>query len=155
MPVIFVDADACPVKQETYRVADRYRLSVKLVANAAMRIPESAQITLTIVANSPDAADDLIASSVQPDDIVVTGDIPLANRCLKAGAHVIGPTGRRFTDDNIGSALALRNLLADLRTAGEVTGGPPALTKRDRSRFLEKLDEVVQMIRRRSSQPFV
>ncbi len=154
MPVIFIDADACPVKQETYRVAGRYRLAVKLVANAAMRIPDDPRITLEIVANSPDAADDLIASRVQPDDIVVTGDIPLASRCLKAGAHVIGPTGRRFTDDNIGSALALRNLLADLRTAGEVTGGPPALTNRDRSRFLEKLDEVVQLIRRRSPTSF-
>lgn len=149
MAVVFVDADACPVKQEIYRVSERYGLSVKLVANAGMRIPDKSWITLEIVANSPDAADDWIVTHVQPDDIVVTGDIPLASRSLKAGAHVIGPTGRRFTDDNIGSALATRNLLSELRSAGEMTGGPPALTKRDRSRFLEQLDEVIQKIRRR------
>lgn len=150
---IFVDADACPVKQEIYRVARRCRLAVTLVANARMRIPREPGIALQVVTDGFDAADDWIVGRVRPHDIVVTADIPLAHRCLRAGAGVIGPTGRRFTEDNIGQALATRDLLSDLRGAGEMTGGPPALTARDRSRFLQKLDEMIQAIRRASPPP--
>jgi len=145
---IFVDADACPVKTEVYRVASRYRLNVTLVANSWMRIPNERWIALEVVGGGLDAADDWIAEHVQPHDIVVTADIPLASRCLKEGARVIGSTGKPFTENNIGEAVATRDLLSDLRGAGEITGGPPPLKKRDRSRFLQQFDEVIQSIRR-------
>jgi uncharacterized protein YaiI (UPF0178 family) len=145
---IFVDADACPVKQEVYRVASRYRLDVTLVANSWMRVPNERRIALEIVEGGFDAADDWIVEHVQPHDIVVTADIPLASRCLNEGAVVIGPTGKPFTEDNIGQAVATRDLLSDLRGAGEITGGPPPLKKRDRSLFLQQLDQVIQSIRR-------
>jgi len=145
---IFVDADACPVKQEVFRVAGRYRLEVTLVANSRMRIPGEEWIALEVVGDGPDAADDWIVEHVEPHDIVVTADIPLASRCLKQGARVVGPTGKAFTEDNIGEAVAIRDLLSDLRSAGEITGGPPPLEKRDRSRFLQQLDEVIQSVRR-------
>ncbi|MBL7093155.1 YaiI/YqxD family protein [candidate division KSB1 bacterium] len=146
---IFVDADACPVKQEVYRVASRYSLNVTLVANSWMRVQNKQWITLEVVDDGLDAADDWIVEHVQPHDIVVTADIPLASRCLKAGARVIGPTGKSFTENNIGQAVATRDLLSELRGAGEITGGPPPLEKRDRSRFLQQLDEVIQSIRRK------
>jgi len=146
---VFVDADACPVKKEVYRVAGRYGLEVTLVANAWMRVPNEVWIALEVVGDELDAADDWIVEHVQPDDIVVTADIPLASRCLEAGARVIGPTGKPFTEDNIGSAVATRDLLSELRDAGEITGGPPPLTKRDRSRFLQQLDDAIQSIRRK------
>lgn len=146
---IFVDADACPVKQEVFRVAGRYRLDVTLVANSRMRVPKKEWIALEVVGTGLDAADDWIAEHVGPHDIVVTADIPLANRCLNEGAHVVGPTGRAFTEDNIGEAVATRDLLSDLRSVGEITGGPPPLQKRDRSRFLQQLDEVIQSVRRK------
>ena len=146
---IFVDADACPVKQEVYRVASRYSLNVTLVANSWMRVPNEPWIALEVVEGGLDVADDWIAEHVQPHDIVVTADILLANRCLKRDARVIGPTGKPFTDNNIGEAVATRDLLAVLRDAGKVTGGPPPLKKRDRSRFLQQLDEVIQTIRRK------
>ena len=145
---IFVDADACPVKQEVYRVASRYRLDVTLVANSWMRVPKERWIALEVVEAGFDAADDWIVEHVQPHDIVVTADIPLASRCLKEGARVIGPTGKPFTENNIGQAVATRDLLSELRGAGEITGGPPPLKKLDRSRFLQQLDEVIQSIRR-------
>ena len=148
MPHIFIDADACPVKQEVYRVAKRYSLKVTLVANCRMRLPNEPWITLEVVAATLDAADDWIAGHAGPRDIVVTADIPLANRCLKAGARVISPTGKPFTEDNIGQSVAMRDLLAELRGAGEITGGPPPLTQRDRSFFLQKLDDAVQNLRR-------
>ena len=147
---IFVDADACPVKQEVYRVARRCDLEVILVANAWMRVPVDARIRLQLVEDGPDAADDWIVDQIQADDILITADIPLADRSLKKGAYVLGSTGKPFTDDNIGQALATRNLLSDLRDAGAVTGGPPPLQKRDRSRFLQGLDEIIQAIRRKS-----
>ncbi len=146
---IFVDADACPVKQEVYRVASRYRLDVTLVANSWMRVPNERWIALEVVENGFDAADDWIIEHVQPHDIVVTADIPLASRCLKEGARVIGTTGKPFTEDNIGEAIATRDLLSELRVGGELTGGPPPQTKRDRSRFLQHLDNVIQSIRRK------
>ena len=145
---IFIDADACPVKKEVYRVASRYSLTVTLVANSWMRVPSERWIALEVVEGGLDAADDWIVEHVQPYDIVVTADIPLASRCLKEGARVIGPTGKPFTENNIGSTVATRDLLAELRGAGASTGGPAPLTKRDRSRFLQTLDEVIQSVRR-------
>ena len=145
---IFIDADACPVKQEVYRVASRHRLKVTLVANSWMRVPNERWISLEVVAEGFDAADDWIVEQVQHHDIVVTADIPLASRCLKEGASVIGPTGKQFRESNIGDAVATRNLLSDLRGAGEITGGPAPLKKADRSRFLHQLDEVIKSIRR-------
>lgn len=146
---IFVDADACPVKREVYRVANRYCLKVTLVTNSWMRVPDKQWIALEIVKNGYDAADDWIVEHIQQHDIVVTADILLANRCLKKGAQVIGPTGKPFTENNIGQAVATRDLLSDLRNAGEITSGPPPQKKSDRSRFLQQLDEVIQSIRRR------
>lgn len=145
---IFVDADACPVKNEVYRVAERYGLEVTLVANSSMRVPDDQRITLEVVGNGFDAADDWIVDNVKPHDIVVTADVLLASRCLKQGARVLGTSGKPFTDANIGSAVATRDLLSELRGAGEITGGPPPLTRRDRSLFLQKLDEAIQSIRR-------
>jgi hypothetical protein len=150
---IFVDADACPVKQEVYRVAKRYGLEVTLVSNSWMRVLDEAWLTLEVVGDGFDEADDWIVDHCRSDDIVVTADIPLAARCLKEGARVIGPTGRPFTENNIGSAVATRDLLAELRGAGEITGGPPPITKRDRSLFLQKLDEAIQSIRRHMGRP--
>jgi uncharacterized protein YaiI (UPF0178 family) len=146
---IFVDADACPVKQEVYRVANRYKLSVTLVAGSWMRIPDGVKIALKVVDQGMDAADDWIVEHVDANDIVVTADIPLAARCVERGAYVLGPTGKPFTEDNIGPALATRNLLSELREVGEVTGGPPPFDKRDRSRFLQGLDKAVNEIRRK------
>ena len=149
---VFVDADACPVKNEVYRVARRCSLHVTLVANSRMRIPDEDWVTLEVVGDGFDAADDWIVEHVQPFDIVVTADVLLASRCVKCQARVIGPTGKPFTEANIGHAVATRDLLADLRGAGEITGGPPPLTKRDRSQFLQQLDQVIQSIRRESAQ---
>ncbi len=146
---IFVDADACPVKQEVYRVAQRYGLNVTLVSNSWMRVPDEEWLVLEVVGDAFDEADDWIVDHVQPDDIVITADILLAARCLKEGAQAIGTTGKPFTENNIGQAVATRDLLAELRGAGEITGGPPPITKRDRSFFLQKLDEAIQSIRRR------
>ena len=148
MPRIFVDADACPVKQEVYRVAGRYCLEVTLATNSRMRIPNERWITLKIVGSELDAADNWIVEHIRFFDIVITADIPLADRCLKKGARVISPTGKPFTEDNIGQALATRDLLTELRSSGEATGGPSPLKKRDRSRCLQKLDEMIQAIRR-------
>ena len=144
---IFVDADACPVKAEVYRVAHRYKLSVTLVAGARMRIPDGVKITLKVVDQGMDAADDWIVEHLEASDIVITADIPLAARCVARGAYVLGHTGKPFSDDNIGHALATRNLLYDLRQLGEVTGGPAPFNKRDRSRFLQALDKAVNEIR--------
>jgi uncharacterized protein YaiI (UPF0178 family) len=145
---IYIDADACPVKPEIYRVALRYGLNVTLVANSWMRVPNEDWISLKLVEEGFDAADDWIVEKVQSNDIVVTADIPLASRCLKKGASVIGNTGKPFTKDNIGQVLATRDLLSELRSAGEITSGPKPLVKSDRSRFLQQLDEVIQSIRR-------
>jgi len=149
---IFVDADACPVKEEIYRVAGRFGLRVTLVANSWMRTPNEKRIALKLVGNGLDAADDWIVEHVQPQDIVITADIPLASRCLKKSAKILSPTGKPFTEDNIGMTVATRDLLAELRESGEVTGGPPPLNKRDRSRFLHQLDEIIQTIRREQRQ---
>ncbi len=144
MIAIFVDGDACPVKDEVYVVATRYGLPVALVANAPMHVPAGFGVQLIVVDEGPDAADDWIAEHVQAGDVVVTADIPLAARCLAKQAAVIGTDGRPFTEDSIGGALATRALKSDLRGAGVMTGGPRALSAKDRSRFAEKLDELVQ-----------
>lgn len=145
---IFVDADGCPVKDEVYRVAQRYGLKVFVVANAGLRVPPSAVIELVLVGGGFNAADDWIAEHVQASDIVVTADIPLADRCLQNGARVLTPSGRVYSEKNIGGALASRALLQDLRQMGTITGGPPVFGKRDRSRFLSRLDETVQALKR-------
>ncbi len=145
---IFIDADACPVKDETYRVAGRYDLDVIVVSNSWMRTPTKGRVELVVVGDAPDEADDWIAERVEAGDIVITADIPLAARCLKAEAAVLAPTGKPFTEDSIGDVLASRDLMAELREAGMVTGGPPPLQKSDRSRFLQQLDQLIVRIRK-------
>lgn len=145
---IFIDADACPVKDETYKVAGRYGLLTFVVSNSFIQIPQSALIKREIVDAGPDVADDWIAGEVQPGDIVITNDIPLADRVLKAGAAAIAPTGRAFTADSIGSALAQRSIMEHIRSTGEITGGPKPFAPGDRSRFLQALDAAVQRERR-------
>jgi uncharacterized protein len=149
MPIeIFIDADACPVKDEIYRVADRYGLKVYVVANAAIRVPRIPSIEQIVVGADPDAADDWIAARAGQASIVVTADIPLASRCVKAGAEVLTATGRRFTDASIGMALTTRNLMDHLRSTGDTTGGPKTFTPRDRSNFLGALDNAVVRLQR-------
>ena len=146
---IFIDADACPVKPEVYRVAERYGLKVYVVANAFMAVPRSELIERVIVSEGPDVADDWIVERAGPTDIVITADIPLAARSVRKGATVIGPTGKPFDDDSIGMALATRNLLTDLRSAGAATRGPPPLSRQDLSRFLSALDLAVVRLKRK------
>ena len=148
MSEIFVDADACPVKDEVYRVAGRYGLKVWVVANGWMRVPDSPLIERVTVTEGLDVADDWIATRAGLGDIVVTADVPLADRCVKAGARVIAPNGRPFTTSSIGNDLATRNLLTELRDTGQIRGGGRAFTKEDRSRFLGSLDTAIQAIRR-------
>jgi len=143
MTEIYVDADACPVKEEVYRVARRYELSVVLVSNAWLRAPNEEWLELVVVGAELDAADAWIVEHVTGDDIVVTADIRLAALCLEKGAGVLGPRGRPFTEDSIGGALATRELMSQLREMGEVSGGPPPFEKRDRSQFLQALDQMV------------
>ena len=150
MSTIFVDADACPVKGEIYRVAERYRLNVCVVSNHPLRTPTRPWIRPVVVGDRFDAADDWIAAQAQKDDIVVTADIPLAARCLQKGARVLGLKGRALTDDNIGDALASRAISAHLRERGIATGGPAPFHPRDRSRFLQGLDAMIQAIQRAS-----
>lgn len=145
---IYVDADACPVKPEIYRVAQRHGLRVTLVSNAWMRVPATDWLRLVKVDGQADAADDWIADHAAAGDIVISGDIPLAARCLAKGSMVLDLRGGAFTEENIGEALASRELLSHLRDLGTVTGGPPALGPRDRSRFLHRLDETIRGIRR-------
>jgi uncharacterized protein YaiI (UPF0178 family) len=137
------------VKPEIYRVAQRYEVGVILVAASWMRIPNDANVVLEVVAEGFDAADDWIAARVGANDLVITADIPLAARCVAAGAQVLGPTGRPFTEANIGDILATRNLLAEMRGAGMETAGPAPFEPRDRSRFLQTLDQAVSDLKRR------
>jgi len=148
-PHLFVDADGCPVKEEIYRVAKRYQLKVTLVSNAWMRIPREVWLTQVVVPGGLDAADDWIVEHVTENDIVISDDIPLASRSLKKGALVLSPRGRVHTEDSIGDALASRDLLSHLRDLGTMTGGPAPFEKRDRSRFLERLDATIQAVRRK------
>lgn len=144
MIALLVDGDGCPVKDETYVVATRYGVPVSLVANAPMHAPEELGVELVLVGRGPDAADDWIAEHAQPGDVVVTADLPLAARCLRAGARVLGTTGREFTEESIGDLVATRDLKERLRESGVRTGGAAALSARDRSRFQARLDELVQ-----------
>jgi uncharacterized protein YaiI (UPF0178 family) len=141
--VIFIDADACPVKDEIYKVAARYGLKTYVVSNSWIRVPATPAVEQVVVDAGPDIADDWIAERAQPGDVAVTSDIPLADRVLKAGAAALAPNGRIFTPDMIGSALASRSIGEHLRSMGEVTGGPKAFGPNDRSKFLQALDTVV------------
>ncbi|HZC76137.1 MAG TPA: YaiI/YqxD family protein [Ktedonobacterales bacterium] len=145
---IYVDADACPVKEEAVRVAERHGLVIHFVSNAFMRLPEGPLIKRVVVADGPDAADDWIASRITKADIAVTADIPLAARCLEAGARVVGPTGKPFTTANIGAALSMREFSRHLRETGESKGYNASFSRADRSRFLQALEEAVQAIKR-------
>ncbi|MBI5251617.1 MAG: YaiI/YqxD family protein [Desulfomonile tiedjei] len=141
---IYVDGDGCPVKNEVFRVAIRYGLEVCVVANSRIRIPQERLFELVIVNERFDAADDWIVEHVRKNDIAISSDIPLAARCLEKGARMLDPKGRVFTEESIGGALANRELMAHLRELGNFTGGPAPFEKRDRSRFLERLDGVIQ-----------
>jgi uncharacterized protein len=145
--IIYVDADACPVKDEIYRVARRYAMRVAVVANAPLRVPADVLVEL-VVRRGFGAADDWIADQAGPGDIVITADIPLAARCLAKDARVLDPKGRSLTDSDIGGALAMRELMDTLRQGGAVTGGPAPMTPKDRSRFLSKLDDAVNAVLR-------
>ena len=145
---ILVDADACPVKEEIYRVAFRRGVAVRVVSNARIRIPEHPLVERVVVSGAFDAADDWIAETADSSSVVITADILLADRCLKAGATVIGPTGKPFTNASIGSAIATRAIMADLRAGGEAVGGPAPFARADRSRFLQALDEALVRIAR-------
>jgi hypothetical protein len=146
--VIYVDADACPVKDEALRVAGRHGLEIFYVSNTWMRLPEGVNVRRVVVQEGPDAADDWIAERIGRGDIAVTADIPLASRCLKAGAQAIGSTGKPFTDASIGMALAMRDLSQHLRETGESRGFNASFTRADRSRFLEALEQAVQKAKR-------
>ena len=145
---IYVDADACPVKEEIYRVARRYSTKVFVVSNSPLRVPREETIEFVGVSGGFDVADDWIAERARTGDIVITADIPLAGRCLQQGARVLGPTGLEFAEDAIGDALATRALLDMLRQSGDFRGGPSPFAMSDRSRFLSKLDELVHAARR-------
>lgn len=146
---ILVDADACPVKDEIYRVAQRYGVPVRIVANAFIRVPPDPLIERVLVGSGFDAADDWIAGEAKASDIVITSDILLADRCVKAGATVLAPNGRPFDAGSIGQAVAGRALMEHLRATGDITGGPAPFAKADKSRFLSALDEAVVRLRRR------
>jgi hypothetical protein len=147
VPIIYIDADACPVKDEVYRVARRYEMRVAVVANTQIRVPGDALVELVVRLGFGEV-DDWIAEQVGPADIVITSDIPLAARCLAKEARVLDPKGHPFTESDIGEALAMRDLMNDLRQSGEAHGGPAPMTPKDRSRFLSKLDEAINAVRR-------
>jgi len=148
LPEIYVDADACPVKEEILRVAGRHGLAVHLVSNGGIRPRPDPKVRIVVVGAGADAADDWIADHIGPGDIAVTNDVPLADRCLKRGAAALRPDGRPFSENSIGLALATRDLMAGLREQGEIAGGPPPFSGRDRSRFLQSLDTAIQAARR-------
>lgn len=150
---LYIDADACPVKQEVYRVAERYALKgvalkVLVVTNSPIAVPRDATIERVVVGSGMDEADNWIAERAGRGDIVITADVPMASRCVKAGAEVIAPNGRRFTEDSIGNTLATRNLMDSLRSAGAITGGPKPFAPRDRSSFLSALDQAIVRLTR-------
>src|ERR1700691_2521711 len=153
MIAIYIDADACPVKQEVYRVAERHvlkgtALKVFVVSNSAISVPRDEMIQRVVVGGGMDEADNWIAERAHAGDIVITADVPLASRCVKAGAEAIAPNGRAFTTDSIGMTLATRNLMDSLRSAGEITGGPKPFSPRDRSSFLSALDAAIARLKR-------
>ncbi len=146
---LYIDADACPVKDETYKVAARYGLKILVVSNSFIQIPRSPLIARMIVEAGPDVADDWIAEQVATGDVVITNDIPLAARVLAKGGHAIAPNGRAFTPDSIGAALASRALMEHIRSTGDITGGPPPFSAANRSQFLQTLDQVITREQRR------
>ena len=146
---VYIDADACPVKEEVYRVAARYGLKTFVVANAFMQVPVSPLIERVVVEAGPDIADDWIAGRIEGGDVAITNDIPLAERVLAAGGAAIAPNGRAFTSDSIGSAIAQRAIMEQIRSTGEITGGPKPFTASDRSQFLQALDQAIQKEMRR------
>ena len=148
---IYIDGDACSVKEETYKVADRYKMNVVVVSNMALHVPLDSLIEMVVVKGNFDAADDWIIEKVLEDDIVITSDILLADRCLKKNALVLGPKGKEFTEDSIGSAVAARELMSNLRHMGEMRGGPAPMQKKDRSQYLSQLDQIIQRIRKKNS----
>lgn len=150
MTEIFVDGDACPVKDEVYAVAARLGLAVIVVANQRINVPRDLGVEMIVVEEGPDAADDWIAEEIREQDVVITADIPLAARCLEVGAFALGTHGREFTSDSIGGALATREIKASIRESGVITGGPPPLSPRDRSRFSNELDRIVHRAMRGS-----
>ncbi|MDE2564074.1 MAG: YaiI/YqxD family protein [Sphingomonadales bacterium] len=147
---ILVDADACPVKEEVYKVAFRHSAPVVVVSNSRMRLPDHPLVSRVVVSDGFDAADDWIADACDTGSVVITADILLADRCLKAGASVIAPNGKPFTTASIGGAVATRAIMADLRAGGDAIGGPPPFSKQDRSRFLSALDEALVRLARRA-----
>lgn len=146
---ILVDADGCAVKEEVFKVADRYQMEVVLVANKHQRTPEGSRYSMQVVSGGFDAADDWIVENALPNDIVVTSDILLADRCVKKGVHALGPKGDEFTEDNIGDAVATREFMQNLRQMGDMRGGPAPMEKKDRSRFLGTLDQIIQRLIKR------
>lgn len=151
MLVIYIDADGCAVKEETYKVAARFNMKVVLVANSWMRVPIASNIELVVVESGPDVADDWIAEHAGEGDIVITTDIPLADRCIRKKSRVLGPKGNEFTEDNIGSALAMRELRTNLQHMGESRGGPSPMDQKARSQFLSKFDQIIHSIRKQYS----
>lgn len=147
---ILIDADACPVKDETYRVGARYKVPVVVISNSPIRVPRDPLISRKVVSDAFDAADDWIVGHAARGTVVITADILLADRCLKLGATVIAPTGKLFTSASIGGAIATRAIMADLRAGGDVVGGPPPFSKADRSRFLSSLDEMIVKLLRQA-----
>ena len=149
MTKIFVDADGCPVKDEIYRVAQRHQFKVFVVANRSMKTPLDPRIEMVVVSGDPDAADNWIADAIQEHDLCITADIPLADRCLKKQASAMDPRGNQWTEDNIGDALATREIMKTLREMGEARGGPAPMSLRDRSNFLSELENLIQIIKRK------
>jgi uncharacterized protein YaiI (UPF0178 family) len=150
MPSIFIDADACPVREETYKVARRCKVPVTVVSNAFLRVPREPLINFVCVSDAFDAADDYIAERANESSVIITADILLAERCLKSGSKVLGSNGKAFTMDSIGSAIATRAIMADLRAGADMPnlGGPPPFSDRDRSRFLEALHLIIEKLKR-------
>lgn len=150
---IYIDADGCPVKDETYKVADRYKIKVFVVANQYMNVPLTPLVEMTVVPGKFDAADDWIVEHITPHDIVITSDILLAERCVKKKARALSPKGDEFTEDNVGMAVANRELMHNLRQMGEMRGGPAPMDKKARSQFLGKLDQIIQALKRTLDRP--
>lgn len=145
---IYIDADGCPVKEETYKVAERYKIPVVVVANKALNLPLNPLLEMMVVKGNFDAADDWIVENCLKHDIIITADILLADRCVKKEARVLGHKGEEFTEDNIGSAVASRELMQNLRHMGEVRGGPAPMDKKAKSQFLGKLDQIIQSLKK-------
>jgi len=148
MTTLYIDADACPVKDEVVRVAERHGMQVVFVSNSGIRVGDHPLLRSVVVGNHPDAADDWIAEAIQPGDVAVTADVPLAARCVARRARALAPNGKPFDERSIGMAVAVRDLMTQLRDGGAVTGGPAPFSKQDRSRFLTALETMLQAIRR-------